>query len=74
MSRAENRILCEMCRAQYPPIGEIIRYAKEHPLAAKTKDWFGLSPLHYLAMNKHVDHNDLREIFEKAPVIKAEFA
>jgi hypothetical protein len=72
MSRP-NRILVEMCRSNYPQPEDIIAYVLEHPTAARSRDWYGLLPIQYLAMNHHLKGPELVMILEKAPLIKAEY-
>ena len=73
MSRAENRILCEMCQSRYPQPTDIIKFVEDHPAAASSKDWYGFLPIQYLAMNPKINSVQLTEIMSKAPPIKAEY-
>lgn len=68
-----NVKLNEMCQSRYPQIEDIIAFVLEHPSAARSRDWYGLLPIQYLAMNPNLKGPDLVTILEKAPLIKAEF-
>jgi len=59
-----------MCNADYPQPSQIIRFINQNPSTAKLRDWYGLLPLQYLAMNKNVNYADLQHIMKEAPAVK----
>jgi len=73
MSKADVRILCEMCRSDYPNVNAIIALVKNKPFIAKSNDWYGMAPVQYLAMNKKIDAATFSIILAEAPKLKADY-
>jgi len=73
MSRADIRILCDMCKSDYPQVADIMATFKAKPFLIKAMDPYGMNALQYLAMNKKIDTLTFDELISVAPKVKAEY-